>query len=116
MRFDPRGSLSVQLIQEANFGPERFAPLGPPLTREDAGPLPFRAADAVLLSPPVETKPEACPADTPICDGRLGPATADLLTPCIAEPEPVTRTEVREVAVPTTLPVHVVGSLLDVLA
>lgn len=114
MRIDPRASLSVQLIHEANFGSERFEPFGPPLSREVAGPLPFRSADEVLLSPPIENKPEPCPADVHVCDARLGPVSAYLLAQNQAEP--VTRVEVREVVVPTTLPVHVVGSLLDVLA
>ncbi len=106
--------MSVQLIHEANFGSERFEPFGPPRSRAVDGPLPFRSPDAVLLSPPIENKPAVCPADTPICDGRLGPVVGYALARDFVEL--ATRVEVREVAVPTTLPTHVVGSLLDVLA
>jgi len=114
VRIDPRTSLSVQLIQQANFGSERFEPFGPPLRQDASGPLPFRSPDAVLLSPPIENKPETCPADTPICDARIGPVAAYRQTQERADP--TTRIEVREVTVPTILPTHVVGSLLDVLA
>ncbi|MEM6855775.1 MAG: hypothetical protein AAF593_15310 [Planctomycetota bacterium] len=115
MRIDPRASLSVQLIQEANFGPERFAPLGPPLSRAETGSLPFRhPADLVQLSPPVEPKPEPCPADTHICDGRLGPVAAYLAAQSQAEPAP--RVEVREVVVHEPQPGRGVGSLIDVVA
>lgn len=116
VRIDPRSSLSVQLIHEANFGSERFDPFGPPLSRDIQGPLRFpgREADEVLLCPPVAEKPAACPADVHTCDAVRGPVAAYQRVQQMAEP--TTRVVVREVAVPTTLPTHVAGSLLDVLA
>ncbi|MBB6431725.1 hypothetical protein [Algisphaera agarilytica] len=116
MRIDPRSSLSVQLIHEANFGPERFEPFGPPLSREVEGPWSIHTAagDQVELSDSVARKPQPCPADVYTCDARLGPVLGYRLGQEQAEVH--VHTEVREVAVPTTLPTHVVGSLLDVLA
>ncbi|MEM1107481.1 MAG: hypothetical protein AAGH99_02200 [Planctomycetota bacterium] len=125
MRIDPRTSLSVQLIQQANFGSERFEPFGFPLRRDlgaevVSGPLAFCPAIqneiAIELNPPITGKPETRPTDVYICDGRLRHIDAYVNSGQLIEAEPTAEVEVREVVVPTTLPVHVVGSLLDVLA
>ncbi|MEM9419032.1 MAG: hypothetical protein AAGA25_08300 [Planctomycetota bacterium] len=116
MRIDPRSSLSVQLIHEANFGSERFEPFGPPLSRALEGPWPIQgsAGDQVEFTSSVASKPQPCPADVYTCDARLGPVLGYRL----GQETSVSHVhiEVREVAVPITLPTHVAGSLLDVLA
>lgn len=112
MRVDPRASLTVQLIQEAELGPGRFAPFGP--ARRTDAPESSAAPACRCESPegfsPVHPKPAAGPADVYTCDGRLA-------RPCLAVSEtPPIEVNVTQVIEAPVLPSHLVGSLLDVLA
>lgn len=111
----------VQLIQEANFGSGRFEPYGPALSQTPPAAAyaePTRGMDALLLSPPVENKPEACAGDFYTCDGRsVRPGGVSASWGADRGDAPVrVEVEVRERAVPTILPSDLAGSLLDVLA
>lgn len=117
MRIDTRSSLTVQLIQEADFGPGRFEPQGPRLRLTSAESVrPAVADESVGPAPmdefhPVEAKSDARPVDTYRCDGRLaGPC---LHVSYAALPAEINVTRVIET---TVLPSHLAGALLDVLA
>ncbi|MEM7626374.1 MAG: hypothetical protein AAF333_12330 [Planctomycetota bacterium] len=118
VRIDPRSSLTVQLIQQAEFGPGRFDPQGPRL-RLTAHPA-DRASGEVAsraetnMEPnPVEPKPAPRPADTHRCDARLAQPC-----PCVGYTVSAASPDVRVVQVveTTVLPAHLTGALLDVLA
>lgn len=123
VRIAPRASLTVQLIQEANFGSGRFEPFGPALSRPAPGldiaspsAQASRDTDTALLSPPVETKPEARAGDLYTCDGRLVRPGRVSASWCEEGDGAAVQIETRERVVPMTLPSHLAGSLLDVLA
>ncbi|MEL7087415.1 MAG: hypothetical protein AAGL98_03065 [Planctomycetota bacterium] len=116
MRIDPRSSLAVQLIREAEFGPGRLDPQGPRLRltpQETVRPLADVAERPVAVggSRPVEAKPDPRPADTHRCDRRLPAPCPHLIY--AAPPADVNVTRVIET---TVLPSHLAGALLDVLA
>lgn len=113
MRVHPRSSLSVQLIQEARFGPGRFEPWGPPLDREHLLPHSLqRGSDRLCLTAAVQPKPQACPADLHVrATSRDRPIAVS-----VDHAAPRQEVVVRERIVGVTLPNHAVGTLLDVMA
>ncbi|MEM6457976.1 MAG: hypothetical protein AAF710_01135 [Planctomycetota bacterium] len=110
MRVVPHHPLSVQLIEESIYGPGRFEPFGPPLRLARDEPCP--PCPPATPTPPVTAEPPAAPGDLPPHAYTLGHVQAG------NEPadDPHRPAEARTIAVPVTLPGHLVGSLLDVLA
>lgn len=111
VRVEPHTSLSVRLIHEATYGPDRFEPVGP-VTRH---PIPVGHAHPALVcrnadgdcyeqgGTMVTLLQRPYPADVHGCGER--DATEDRVLE-----------RVREVVVPSILASHLVGSLLDTLA
>ena len=113
MRIEPRSSLTVQLIQEAQLGPGRFDPVGPRLrlttpVRDRFEPLPAASCPDLAR---VDAKSDPRPADTHRCDDPpLPPQLPLIYAPAVRE------VHVTRVIETTVLPSHLAGALLDVLA